>query len=109
MRIRHTSQPAGLASSSAACCTALGRDASPVGRLAKRGVCSLSLVSRQRYGMIHEAKASSAAETAKPPPSQLQYPTKPATGAPITGAEALAMANPGLRKCRKLETPPLQR
>ena len=56
--------------------------------------------------MIQEAKASSAPETAKPPPSQAQCPLKPAAGVPITEAEALSMANPGLMKYRVLAVPP---
>ena len=104
-RTRHTSQPAGLVSSIADCLSALGCKRSPSTRSAKMGVCGLSLVSRQRCGMIHEAKASNVPETAKPPPSQVQYPLKPATGVPITGAEALAMANPGLTKFRMLAVP----
>ena len=59
--------------------------------------------------MIQEAKASSVPETAKPLPSQAQCPLKPAAGVPITEAEALAMANPGLTKFRALAVPPNHR
>ena len=108
-RTRHTNQPTGLAFSIADCLSALDCKRSLSVRAPKLGVCGLSLVSRQRCEIVHEAKTSSIPETARPLPNQAQCPLKPAAGVPITGAEALAMANPGLTKFKALAVPPNHR